>query len=217
MSINAKMTAIADAIRAVTGGTAPLSLDAMAAAIPAVRAAGEAAATAACAGKHFVGVVHGGGTKSLSVQMPFDPDALTVMAADMRTVGGQVVFFNFLPRSVSHYIGLYCYTGAGSTSISSFGSLTRAKLDQAVYADGVFTLSLADSVAAAFDADTDYIVLASKTETRTNKEILTDFVAGLADTGGSVTVSQAAVNAAVTDAEWATLIATKPNRTFVLK
>ena len=217
MSVNEKMTAIADAIRAATGGKAALTLDAMAAAIPAVRAAGEAAAAAACTGQHFIGVVHGGGTKSLSVQMPFDPDALVVMAADMRTVGGQVVFFNFLPRTVSNYIGLYCYTGEGSTSISAFGSLTRSKLDQAVYADGVFTLTLAASVAAAFDADTDYIVLASKTEPRTDKEILTDFVAALADTGGSVTVAQAAVNAAVTDAEWAALIATKPNRTFILK
>lgn len=40
MSVNEKMTAIADAIRAKTGGTEPLGLDAMAAAIPDVHAAG---------------------------------------------------------------------------------------------------------------------------------------------------------------------------------
>ena len=73
-----------------------------------------------------------------------------------------------------------------------------------------------ESVPVRFDANTDYIVLASKTETRTDKEILTDFVSGLADAGGTVTLSQAAIDAAVTDDEWAALLATKPNWTFTL-
>ncbi len=40
MSVNEKMTAIADAIRAKTGGTAPLTLDGMAQAIAGIRAEG---------------------------------------------------------------------------------------------------------------------------------------------------------------------------------
>lgn len=217
MSVNEKMTAIADAIRAATGGTAALTLDGMAAAIPAVRAAGKAQAEAVFAGRHFATTVRGSGTKSLSAAMPFYPDALTVMAADMRVTSRQITFFAFTPRSVSYYIGYYNCTAAASTTMSSYASLTRDRLNQITYESAVFTFTVVDAVDAVFSADCDYILLASKTETRTDREILEDFVAGLADTGGSVTLSQAAVNAAVTDAEWAALIATKPNRTFILK
>lgn len=218
MSLNEKMTAIAAAIREKTGGTDLLSLDAMAAAIPAVYAAGKSAAETACHAAHYAAVVHGSGGISLSFPLPFYPDALIVMAADMRTGSGQVVLYNFLPRSVSYYIGFYARTADNSTNIASFSTLTRERLNQVAYADGIFTLSLNTvDATAAFSADLDYIILASKTETRTDKEILADFVAGLADTGGSVTLSQAAVDAAATDAEWAALLATKPNRTFILK
>ena len=41
MSVNQKMTAIADAIRDKTGGTSPLTLDDMAAAVPEVFEAGK--------------------------------------------------------------------------------------------------------------------------------------------------------------------------------
>lgn len=218
MSVNEKMTALADAIRAGAGlPEDALTLDAMAAAIPAVRAAGKTQAEAVCAGKHFVAAVRGSGTKSLSAAMPFYPDALIVMTADARVTSRQIILFNFTPRSVSYYLGCYAYTAAADTAIAAFASLTRAKLSQATYESGVFTLTVSDAINAVFSADCDYILLASKTETRTDREILEDFVAGLADTGDSITLAHAAVNAAMTDAEWAALIATKPSRTFILK
>lgn len=214
MSVNEKMTALADAIR--TGAELPedaLSLDAMAAAIPAVRAAGKHLAEAVCAGRHFVTVVHGSGTKSLSVEIPFYPDAIAFVSANPRVCPNQVIFYAYTPHAV-YAKGINLYSTASSVA---YGGVARQDGSSLVdYTDGVLTASVIETVVGSF-ADTDYIVLASKTETRTDREILEDFVEGLADTGGSVTLKKATVNAAVTDAEWAALIAAKPNRTFILK
>ena len=213
MSLNDKMTAIADAIREKTGGTDPLSLDAMAAAVPTVYAAGKSAAEALCDATHFAGTVRGSGTGTLSVPIPFEPDTLLIVAANMRIFTYQIAVCVYTPHALGKYLG-----GVQTTQNSLSLGAAAIRRDQRMvsYADGVLTFTMVESVPVRFDANTDYIVLASKTETRTDKEILTDFVSGLADVGGTVTLSQAAINAAVTDDEWAALLATKPNWTFTL-
>lgn len=59
MSVNEKMTAIADAIRAKTGDTGKLGLDAMAAAVPQVYEAGYAAGEESQAGQYAAGYADG--------------------------------------------------------------------------------------------------------------------------------------------------------------
>ena len=131
----------------------------------------------------------------------------------MRIFTYQIAVCVYTPHALGKYIG-----GVQTTQSSLSLGAAAIRRDQRMvsYADGVLTFTMVESVPVRFDANTDYIVLASKTETRTDKEILTDFVSGLADAGGTVTLSQEAINAAVTDDEWAALLATKPNWTFTL-
>ena len=157
--------------------------------------------------------VRGSGTGTLSVPIPFEPDTLLIVAANMRIFTCQIAVCVYTPHALGKYLG-----GVQTTQSSLSLGMAAIRRDQRLvsYADGVLTFTMIESVPVRFDANTDYIVLASKTETRTDKEILTDFIAGLADAGGTVTLSQEAINAAVTDDEWATLLATKPNWTFTL-
>lgn len=219
MSVNEKMTAIADAIRAKTGSADTLTLDGMAAAIPNVFAAGRAAGDAECAAKHFVGTMYGSGTRSMTFNIPFYPDTVLIAAVNPRALSaGHIISFNCNVRGIGHYLGLSLHMN--SEGAVTYSSTTIARLASTVsYSDegGQLVVTLPDGVGAVFHGDMPYVILAEKHETRTDKEIITDFVTHLdAESGGSVRLSQAKVNAAFTDEEWATLIAAKPNWTFTL-
>lgn len=103
MSVNAKMTAIADAIREKTGGTDALTLDQMAAAISGITVGGGGSAVPAWvkntyditigenavtntseAIAYFNDVTSGGGTRIL------------IMCKDEFTQNNQIFYFNFL-------------------------------------------------------------------------------------------------------------------------
>ena len=134
MSLNDKMTAIADAIREKTGGTDPLSLDAIAAAVPAVYAAGKSAAEALCDATHFVGTVRGSGTGTLSVPIPFEPDTLLIVAANMRIFTYQIAVCVYTPHALGKYLG-----GVQTTQSSLSLGMAAIRRDQRLvsYADGV--------------------------------------------------------------------------------
>lgn len=219
MSINEKMTAIADAIRAKTGGTDALTLDGMAAAIPEVFAAGRTAGEAECSARHFVGKMYGSGTKSLTFGIPFYPDSILIAAVNPRALSaGHIISFNCNLRGIGYYLGLTFYMASGG--VISYSSTTNERLANTVsYAaeSGQLTITLPDSISVGFHSDMIYIILAERHETRTDKEIITEFVTHLDDEASdSVKLSQTKVNAAFTDDEWAELIALKPNRTFTL-
>ena len=110
MSVNEKMTAIADAIRDKTGRSDLLTLDNMALGIEDVyvtgrenghaegynigwdsgyavgleggHEAGVAEGTAQCEAKHFVTTVFGKGETSISFPIPFEPDFLAIFCGD---------------------------------------------------------------------------------------------------------------------------------------
>ena len=218
MSVNEKMTAIADAIRAKTDSTDTLTLDGMAAAIPAVFAAGESAEAAKVAGKHFIQTVFGSGTETLSFDLPFFPDTVVITAVNYLAVAaGQPIYFNLNFRSVSDYVGsMRALKADGKTN--SFGNAKWSNVSTIyAYANGKFDVVFPSAFGVAFRTDCAYIVLAEKYETRTDNAIITDLIARLDDEeSGSCALAQAKVNAAFTDEEWAALIAAKPNWTFTL-
>ena len=214
MSVNSKMTAIADAIREKTGGTDALTLDGMAAAIPEVFAAGFGAGEAAQKAVCFQTTVLGSGTQYLSLEIPFEPDYFTVLA------------FNPYPTTVPYseialgtfytYIGLAVYIK--SANALSPSRLTHETRKLFTYEDGVFTVNAGtqSNIPNIWRTGTYYKVCAVK-RMLTDKDALAREINALPDDeSGTVTFVGSRVSAAVTDDEWATLIATKPNWTFTL-
>ena len=218
MSVNSKMTAIADAIREKTGGTDALTLDGMAAAIPEVFAAGFGAGEAAQKAVCFQATVLGSGTQYLSLEIPFEPDYFTVLA------------FNPYPTTVPYSeialaidLGTF-YTHLGvSVYIKSTSGFSTARIPDALrtlytYEDGVFTVNAGtqSNIPNIWRTGTYYKVCAVK-RMLSDKDALTREINALPDDeSGTVTFVGSRVSAAVTDDEWATLIAAKPNWTFTL-
>ena len=218
MSVNSKMTAIADAIREKTGGADALTLDGMAAVIPEVFTAGEKAEAKKIAAKHLIQTVFGNGTDTLTFAVPFEPDTVTITTNNYRAVSaGQIMYYNVNLRSVSPYLGSMRALKSDE-STTSFGTFNQSNISQVYsYADGMVSVMIPSAFGIVFRDDCELVVIAEKYETRTDGEIITDIITRLDnDEGGSCTFSQAVKDAAFTDDEWAALIATKPNWTFTL-
>ena len=218
MSVNSKMTAIADAIREKTGGTDALTLDGMAAAIPEVFSAGFGAGEAAQKALCFQATVLGSGTQYLSLEIPFEPDYFTVLAFNPypTTVPYSAIALSADLGTFYTYIGIYVYIKTANALSPS--RLTNENRRLFTYEDGVFTLNAGtqSNIPNIWRTGTYYKVCAVK-RMLTDKDALAREINALPDDeSGTVTLVGSRVSAAVTDDEWATLIAAKPNWTFTL-
>lgn len=215
--LDADMTTVADAIRAKAGTAEKLAFpEGMAAAIPGVYAAGEAAEAARCAAKHYVAVIEGNGETSISFHVPFEPDFLVVMCYNPRAWGGgggtlvgQFVYDIRAFGMVSAQAVVYQSDGGKSQLMTPSSVLSRYSRAE----DGTITLENVGSTTGSFAAGMGYIVTAGKYTDRTDKELITEFVRSLGGSG-SVSINQAKVDTAFTSEEWAALIAEKPDWTF---
>lgn len=231
MSVQEKMTAIADAIREKTGGAEKLSLDAMAAAIPEVYAAGEAATAADCAARHFTAHFAGNGENSFSLAIPFDPDMVCIVChsayTNVTTLAGAWLDLRFNRRNAARYAMHFMYIPAGGnrTNVRVAADTARQLLS---YSDGMLTLSAPnDTLKQVFwRSDCMYILTAVKYTDKTDKELVSEEIALLPDTGGTVEYSLirineifetvAGANDGAASVEWEALVATKPNWTITL-
>ena len=209
ISVNEKMTAIAEAIRAATGGTDKLNLDEMAAQIPKI--------AARCAGKHYTEVKRGDGSNVLAVNCGFEPDYFVVFsyAGYAFIQPNTVQYIANDRRSVGQYAGFRLATKEDATQGNSRLS-NNAVATQFTYADGVMKYDGSVSAIAsqyAFDAYTDYIAVCVKYTDESDAEIIAREVIALPDSGGTVTFSERKVNGAFAEDEWEMLIAAKPNWT----
>lgn len=212
MSVNEKMSAIANAIRAATGKADKLSLDKMAEQIPEI--------AAKCKGRHYTEIKCGDGTNVFSVNCGFEPDCFVVFSY----AGYPLIQANTVQCLVYDRRGMGQYTAYRySTNESAVQTSTRisnvSAATQFTYSDGVMKYdgsksSIAKSLV--FDENTDYIAVCVKYTDESDAEIITREVNALPDTGGTVTFSELKVNGAFTDDEWATLIEKKPTWTFNL-
>lgn len=142
MSINGKMTALADAIRGCTGKADKLSLDGMAAAVPEVFAAGEDAKAAEIDGRIFVGSFVGSGSETQNIAIPFEPDSVCLYCYSDAIYNADV-------QTIMLYHADLCSVGTvGSYSVYyrqksglGAGTSTASTLKRCVYQDGILTLT----------------------------------------------------------------------------
>lgn len=221
MSVNSKMTAIADAIRAKTGSTDALTLDGMAAAIPNVYAAGEAAEAARIAAKQFVSTTYGNDENTISVAIPFAPDFICISCYEAYSRAAASTYCGALCdfRSAALTpVALIQYVNSGGKSSNANASYSTAKTIF-TYADGTFTFVPPASTEfqnSKWKSELLYVVSAFKYTDQSDKELITDQIARLPDSGGTIEFASAAIHAVFTDDEWAELIAIQPNWTFTL-
>ncbi len=238
MSVNEKMTTIADKIRTHTGDSHLLTLDGIADGVDTVfirgymdgedegkrvgynlgYEAGTADEIAKCVAKHFVTTVIGNGTTSLSFKVPFAPDALVICCFDPRIRGAKNNLLTWTADLRSFGIMSCRYTlmsaAGGSFTAGTVGtSSVYTHCPQAE--DGTITIqNIAGSGGKCiFASDCLYIVVAVKHTDQSDKERITAFVNGLTGSG-TAEMAKTKVDAAFTAEEWAALIATKPDWTF---
>ena len=216
MSVNEKMTAIADAIREKTGKAETLNLDEMAVGVGEVYEAGRGNVLAEC----FKTSVFGSGKRKLSVAIPFKPDVITIQTRDpyIRSLPNTFELFVGDLRSCAKYWATITYVRTGpSAANSAFGIGTTYNF--ATYENGVFSLDPNNSILADFEwsANVRYEISAARYPDKDAKALVEEQVALLPDvaTGtGTVEYTQSRINEFFTAEEWASLIATKPNWTF---
>lgn len=215
-ALDAGLLSVADAIRAKTGTADKLAFpDGMAAAIPGVYAAGEAAEAARCAAKHFVTTIEGNGETSISFLVPFEPDLLIAVCNDpaAQYTSGSLASF-FADRAALGQIGgsTDVYNGSGTTN-GNLSTVTKALERCSRAEDGIVTLKDLATSLPAFALGRPYVISAVKYTDKTDRERITEFVQSLTGSG-KANLNQAKVNAAFTSDEWAALIAEKPDWTF---
>lgn len=117
MSVNTKMTAIADAIRAKTGGTAALSLDAMAEAIAGLGDGLPDSIAAIDGGTFTMSSTHSSGVYKIAHNLGDYPDVFVIYnISDMQSLSY---------RSLKYYLILYGrYTYTSSTSEETYDGVT---------------------------------------------------------------------------------------------
>ena len=220
MSVNEKMTAIADAIRGKTGGTEPLGLDEMAVGVGEVYEAGRVAEHAVCEAVHFHDSFFGNGGKVLTANIPFLPDVLAIYAISpyMEAQGNAVRAFVMDSRACGKRSAILVHVNANkadgakisSDAISGFLS----------YADGVLTVDISGyGITGVWSEDIRYALSAVRFADETVRGLVEEQIRLLPDTvpsgnSGTMTYNQERIDALFTQEEWAALLATKPNWTF---
>ena len=174
--------------------------------------------------KHFSQLIKGDGTTSLTFNLPFEPDFVSVFAnsADARTLQGTVSYFDIDFVSLGQIIGKNgCTAGKNGTgNYENRLSVPSTALSMYQRADnGDVTISNVATSAnpvCYFANGVDYYVLASKYDLPPLKTQIEESVRRLPDTSCTAYYQQIKIDAALTTSEWEALMAEKPNCTFKL-
>ncbi len=222
MSVARKLIDLADAIRAHTGESETLTLDEMAGEIGKVYAAGWARA----ADFYYAERVTLPARQTyIDLPVDFFPDQVYLFTTKTgardtaaTTIAQHVCF---LP-TVDSYCGMLAYnTTGGNTSATrrsgyygtSSGGAHRLLSETA---EGYrMSAGAADGITLHYDAG-EYKVVAVKYSDKSDRDMLTEYVRALPDTAVTVYIASLMRERAFADEEWDTLIAEKPNATFVL-
>lgn len=225
MSVNEKMTAIADAIREKGGVEGPLSLDGMAAGINEVYHSGfndgQLDGLQWCELHHFANAPLGTDTNSISFFLDFKPDFIAISCFEPHSRLEPSTYCNAICdlRSVARSpVAFIVYVKSDGTPTNTNVSYASAH-NIFTYSDGVFTFvppSSTEFQAAKWRRELRYFVVAFKYFEMSDKALITEQISRLPSEGGTISFAAAAISAAFTDEEWAALIATKPNWTFTL-
>lgn len=219
MSVNEKMTAIAAAIRSFTGGTDKLSLDAITAAVSDVFGAGGAAKDSEWRERVYVGEVGFADTNGITVELPFVPDKLCVISFDALTMSTPYTYYLLaFDRAAFAQRCAQMSLLNDSLSIQSAGLANATRDTYFTVTDNGVTFTPPQSsffATSLWRSGAKYFVMAYRSG-KTDRQLLEEEIAALPADGDSVTFSQKRVLETVTEAEWETLIAAKPNWSFNL-
>lgn len=210
MSVNEKMTAIADAIRGYTGGTDKLSLDAIAAAIPDVFGAGEGKKDSEWRDKVYVDTVSFNDTNGITVSLPFVPDRFCVISYEALAMSTPYTYYLLVFDRAS-----FAQRCAQMGIVGETLSLTSAALNNATR-DTYFTVSENSVIftppqssywkTSLWRKGADYFVFAYRSG-KSDRQLLEEEIAALPAGGGSVVFSGKRVFETVSEAEWESIIA----------
>ena len=190
-----------------------------------VYSSGEEARQRTIDAKQYIGTFRGNGDKSITVPMPFLPDAVAILSYDptVQRLTSSYVSTTYDRRSFGDLVaGLQHYN---KDSMNILGNVFIASTAQKVFTfdtenkQMTFTPPNKSTYANLFwSTETEYKIVAFRyAGEKTDKELLIEAVANLDDsTGGTYTFSKHRVNQTVTDAEWDEIISAKPNLTFIL-
>ncbi len=224
MSVNEKMTAIADAIREKTGGAEPLTLDGMALAIPSVYGAGETAKESEWAKKFYKAFVRGTDSATISLELPFVPDYITIIPTEPCATVTNYTFLGML-RDLKTFARIGGNVLHRETSNSAkFNLLNNNTVNNYIRLDGK-TVTFTPASASAFDgvlwrSECLYTVIAANyTDGEDDRALLERYVLSLPSSGGSVTISSRRLEeTGMSIAEFEAFVKEKcPTWTFVIE
>lgn len=186
--------------------------------------AGKAVAEHKCALKHFTAEFYGNDQTSYTINIPFEPDIVMLVAQDPTVLTATNNVFSFFAdirafgmvggTIVGHTTGTQLINMA-MTSKSIFTRYSRAENGDVTLTN--MTINDGNKPDGIFPSNVKHTLVAAKYTDKTDKVRITEFVNGLSSSGsGSLTINQDKVNASFTTAEWNALVATKPNWTFVM-
>lgn len=160
----------------------------------------------------------GDGGTVMSFDCSFEPDFISVSyhGAEAMAADESLLQIQCSKRAFARIAGVY--RGIYGSEIKH-GSMSAKGLPKYFrYQDGVCTVEIPSlsSFRAEFLANVNYICVAVKYTDKSDRELLEEEIAMLPDTGAPLEYSEVRVLATITEAEWDALIATKPNRTFIL-
>lgn len=171
---------------------------------------------AECQSKHYVGAVMGSGTNTISCNVPFEPDIITITG---HSAHSYALLNNYMQLAIEmkkccRYVGSLKCRKDGPTTIIDLG-INYIKRNTS-YIDGVFTFT-EPNYKLPFDENTIYEVVAVKNGKTAKQNTITE-INNLPNesSGTNLLYSKEAINATFTTEEWESLIATKPNWTFAL-
>lgn len=178
---------------------------------------GETAGEAKHTARYATTLVTGDGTNVIAFKADFAPDCFFVTAhgADAVSADNAIMQMIFDARSFARYGGMYRARRNGANSHGTMASASGGTYFR--WKNGICEIEVPASLSAPYISGAQYICSAVKYTDKSDRELLEEEIALLTDNGGTIEYSSARVFGTVTEAEWQTLIATKPNRTFALK
>ncbi len=170
-----------------------------------------------CRNYHYVATIPGDGTAYLTFKLPFTPDALQVFCTEPRLLFHEyaVAFFNADLCGLGLAAAMY-QTIRENNLVNTAMTTGTVESRVQVGEDGTVTLmNITDKgTPCSFPLGFPYTVVASKYTDKTYRQRYEEFVESLTGSG-TAQVCKKKVDAAFTPEEWAALIATRPDWTFM--
>lgn len=222
MSVNEKMTAIADNLREFGRGSiaGKLGLDDMANSVKTVFLEGYNEGYSEGEAQHTVryatAFVKGDGTNVILFRADFKPDCFFVTPHGASAIGATAIQqMIFDARSFARYGGMYRIRKDGTNTQGTMASASGGNYFK--WADGMCTVECPSALGVNYIADAQYICTVVKYTNKTDRELLEEEIAMLSNEARTIEYSKTRINATVTDAEWQTMIAPLTNITFSLR